>query len=116
MGINPVYGVMTADTRRVFIMNRGSNTVSVINSQTNALDVTTPTIPVGAAPLWGDLIPSRNEVAVLNNGTATTPGSMTIINTPLCSAVALPTNPTCDPANPIDAQTSERCWRRFRLA
>ena len=103
VGINPVYGVMTADTRRVFIMNRGSNTVSVINSQTNALDVTTPTVPVGTAPLWGDLISSRNEVAVLNNGTATTPGSVTIINTPLCSAVALPTNPTCDPANPVDA-------------
>ena len=103
VGINPVYGVMTADTRRVFIMNRGSNTVSVINSQTNTLDVTTPTIPVGTAPLWGDLVASRNEVAVLNNGTATTPGSVTIINTPLCSAVALPTNPTCDPANPIDA-------------
>ena len=103
VGVNPVYGVMTADTRRAFIMNRGSNTVSVINSQTNALDATTPTIPVGTAPLWGDLVSSRNEVAVLNNGTATTPGSVTIINTPLCSAVALPTNPTCDPANPIDA-------------
>lgn len=103
VGINPVYGVMSADTRRAFIMNRGSNTVSVINSQTNALDATTPTIPVGTAPLWGDLISSRNEIAVLNNGSAATPGSVTIINTPLCSSVALASNPTCDPNNPIDA-------------
>ena len=103
VGVNPVYGVMTADSRRVFIMNSGSNTVSVINSQTNALDVTTPTIPVGTAPVWGDLITVRNEVAVLNAGSGTTPGSLTLINTPLCSAVAQPTNPTCDPNNPIDA-------------
>ena len=103
VGVNPVYGVMTADTRRVFIMNRGSNTVSVINSQTNTLDSTTPTIPVGTAPVWGDLISARNEVAVLNAGSGTTPGSLTIINTPLCSAVALSSNPACDPNNPIDA-------------
>ena len=103
VGVNPVYGVMTADSRRAFIMNRGSNTVSVINSQTNAPDVTTPTIPVGTAPVWADLVTARNEVAVLNAGNGATPGSVTLINTPLCSAVALPTNPTCDPANPIDA-------------
>ena len=103
VGVDPVYGVMTADTRRAFIMNRGSNTVSVINTQTNALDVTTPTIPVGVAPVWADLVSARNEVAVLNAGNGTTPGSVTVINTPLCSAVALPTNPTCDPANPVDA-------------
>lgn len=103
VGVNPVYGVMTADGRRVFIMNQGSNTVSVINAQTNALDVTTPSIPVGTAPLWGDLVLPRNEFVVLNGGTATTPGSLTVINSPLCSAVALPTNPACDPANPIDA-------------
>ena len=103
VGVNPVYGVMSADTRRVFIMNRGSNTVSVINSQTNALDSTTPTVPVGVAPLWGDIITTRNEVAVLNAGNGTVPGSVTLINTPLCNAVALDSNPACDPANPIDA-------------
>jgi YVTN family beta-propeller protein len=103
VGVNPVYGVMSADSRRVFIMNRGSNTVSVINSQTNTLDSTTPTIPVGTAPVWGDLITGRNEVAVLNAGAGTTPGSVSILNTPLCSAVALPSNPACDPSNPIDA-------------
>ncbi len=103
IGVDPVYGVMTADTRRAFIMNRGSNTVSVINSQTNALDSTTPSIPVGTAPVWGDLISARNEIAVLNAGSGLTPGSLSVISTPLCSAVALPSNPACDPNNPIDA-------------
>ena len=103
VGVNPVYGIMTADSRRVFIMNKGSDTVSVINSQTNALDVTTPSVPVGIAPVWGDLITVRNEVAVLNAGNGTTPGSLTLINTALCSAVAQPNNPTCDPNNPIDS-------------
>lgn len=103
VGVNPVYGVMTNDGRRVFIMNRGSNTASVINAQTNALDITTPSIPVGTAPLWGDLVSTRNEFVVLNAGAGAAPGSLTVVNIPLCSAVALPSNPTCDPANPIDA-------------
>lgn len=38
VGVTPVYGVMTADARRAFIMNAGSNSVTVINVQTNTLD------------------------------------------------------------------------------
>lgn len=38
LGICPVYGVSSADGRRVFVLNRGSDTVSVIDSQNNALD------------------------------------------------------------------------------
>jgi len=38
VGVCPVYAVGTADTKRVFVVNRGSDTVSVINSQNNALD------------------------------------------------------------------------------
>jgi len=36
-------------------------------------------------------------------GNGTTPGSLTIINIPLCSVTALPTNPNCNATNPIDA-------------
>ena len=36
-------------------------------------------------------------------GNGTTPGSVTIISIPLCSATALPTNPNCNASNPIDA-------------
>jgi YVTN family beta-propeller protein len=111
VGVNPVYGVMTADGRRAFIMNKGDNTVSVINSQTNQLDVvpTLPApgavnpIPVGTAPVWADLAPTRNELVVVNEGDGTSKGSVSLINIPLCSTTALPGNPNCDPNNPIDA-------------
>ena len=109
VGVNPVYGVMTADTRRAFILNKGSNTVSVVNAQSNALDnfsaapVQAGTIPVGVAPVWADLAPTLSELVVANAGDGIHPGSVTIINIPLCSATTVTSNPTCDPANPVDA-------------
>jgi DNA-binding beta-propeller fold protein YncE len=54
LGICPVYGFMTQDTLRAFIMNRGSGTVTVINSQLNAIDTGHPTITVGAGPVYAD--------------------------------------------------------------
>ncbi len=107
VGINPVYGVMTADAKRAFIMNQGDGTVSVINAQTNLLDVVpagaTNPIKVGTSPLWADFAPTRNEMVVANAGDGVHAGSVSIISIPLCSAVALPTNPNCDPNNPVDA-------------
>jgi DNA-binding beta-propeller fold protein YncE len=38
LGACPVYGVESADGRRLFVLNRASDTVTVINSQNNALD------------------------------------------------------------------------------
>lgn len=105
VGHAPIYGVMTGDNRRAFIMNQGDNTVSVINVQTNALDTKVGTIAVGTQPLWADTVPGLDELVVLNRGTGTTPGSLSIITIPLCSSSALPTNPNCDPNNPIDAAT-----------
>jgi YVTN family beta-propeller protein len=109
VGNTPVYGVMTADGKRAFIMNQGDNTVSVINVQTNQLDVvpagaTNPiSVGPGTGPLWADFAVTRNELVVANAGNGTTPGSVSIINIPLCNATALPTNPNCDPTNPADA-------------
>lgn len=54
LGVCPVYGFMTPDTQRTFIMNRGSGTVTVINSQLNALDAAHPSITVGAGPVYAD--------------------------------------------------------------
>lgn len=54
LGICPVYGFMTPDAQRTFIMNRGSGTVTVINSQLNAIDAAHPSIPVGAGPVYAD--------------------------------------------------------------
>lgn len=42
LGTCPVYAVPSSDGRRIFVMNRGSDTVTVINSQNNALDSCTP--------------------------------------------------------------------------
>ena len=107
VGKNPVYGVMSADGKRAFILNKGDGTVSVINAQTNQLDVLptgkTNPIAVGTAPLWADFAPSRNELVVANAGDGTTPGSVSIISIPLCSATSLPGNPNCDATNPVDS-------------
>ncbi len=105
VGHSPVYGVVTSDNRRAFVMNQGDNTVSVINTQTNALDTKVGSIPVGTRPVWADTAPGLDELMVLNEGSGTTPGSLSIVSIPLCSSAALPTNPNCDPTNPIDAAT-----------
>jgi YVTN family beta-propeller protein len=111
VGRGPVYGVMTPDSRRAFILNKTDGTVSVINSQTNALDTftnvatgtVTSTISVGAAPVWADFAPPLTEMVVANQGNGTTPGSVSIISIPLCTASTVTSNPNCDPANPVDA-------------
>lgn len=103
VGVTPVYGVMTADGNRAFILNKGSSSVSVINSESNAADTTTPTIPVGNAPVWADLAPTRTELVVASAGDGVSPGTVSIINIPLCTSATLPTNPNCDPNNPVDA-------------
>jgi YVTN family beta-propeller protein len=117
VGLNPVYGVMTADAKRAFILNQGDGTVSVINVQTNALD----TVPTGATnpialciapactnpatvnPLWADFAPARNQLLVANAGDGVNPGSLSVISIPLCSATAQVGNPNCDLNNPVDA-------------
>ncbi len=106
-GSTPVYGVMTPDGRRAFVMNEGSNTVTVVNAQTNAIDSFTTypngTIPVGTAPVWADFAPSLNEMVVANAGDGVHAGSVSIISIPLCSATTVVSNPNCDTSNPVDA-------------
>jgi hypothetical protein len=111
VGIDPVYGVMDAGLDRAYILNKGSGTVSVINVQTNVLDLTTPTIPaptatpntLGVNPVWAVMVPTLSEIVVLNAGDGTNPGSLSVISVPLCNAVTPVTNPNCNPANPSDA-------------
>jgi len=38
----PVYAIESPDTRRVFVLNRGDDTITVINGQTNASNACTP--------------------------------------------------------------------------
>ncbi len=109
VGRSPVYGVVNGDSRRAFVVNSGGDlssgangTVSVINQQTNLLD-TVPRIVVGPNPVWADVDTAVNEMVVLNAGNGTTPGSLSVIYIPLCSAVTQPANPNCDANNPVDA-------------
>jgi len=123
LGVNPVYGVMTADAKRAYILNQGDGTVSVINAQTNQLDTvpvsltnpTNPTNPIALCiapactnpatlnPLWADLSPVRNELVVANAGDGVNPGSLSVMSIPLCSATAQVGNSNCDLDNPVDA-------------
>jgi hypothetical protein len=113
VGVKPVYGVMTSDDRRAFILNQGSGTVSVVNVVNNALDSTTPTITLpnitytggtsAPNPVWADLSPVNSEVVVLNQGDGKHPGSLSIISIPLCNTNTQVNNPNCNSTNPVDA-------------
>jgi len=50
LGVCPVYAVGSPDGRRVFVLNRGDDTVSVINSQNNALNSCTPGVNQNGQP------------------------------------------------------------------
>ena len=81
LGVCPVYGVISADNNRVFILNRGSGTITVINAQTNQLDTTNASsylngdatinlcngaTPCNAGPVDADFYPPGNLLVVTN--------------------------------------------------
>lgn len=82
LGICPIYGVMSADNRRTFILNEGSGTVTVIDSQQNQIDTNpnlnggTGTITVGQGPDWADIYNNGAILAVANSISNT----LTLIN------------------------------------
>ena len=76
LGVCPVYGISSADGQRAFILNRGSGTITVINSQLNTLDTAlnpTGTInlcggttPCNAGPVYASLYTPGNLLVVSN--------------------------------------------------
>jgi len=42
LGVCPVYAVQSPDLKRLFVLNRGDDTITVINSQNNTLDACSP--------------------------------------------------------------------------
>jgi len=40
LGVCPVFAVMSSDNKRMFVLNRGSDTITVVNTQNNTLDGT----------------------------------------------------------------------------
>ncbi len=88
LGNCPVFGLTTPDGLRTFILNRGSGTVTVINSQQDTLDpnVTSSTgapstINVGAGPVYAAYFPQRSLLVTANYDS----GTVTFINVPLDS-------------------------------
>ena len=99
VGVCPVYGVGSTDNNRVFILNRGSGTVTVINSQYNELDTTanrqnldpttgalllpppsgTPAAGFNAGPVFADYYTPASQLVTANYDSNT----ITIINTSL---------------------------------
>jgi YVTN family beta-propeller protein len=99
VGICPVYGIGSTDNNRVFILNRGSGTVTVINSQYNELDTTTglanlnpatgalllpppagtPAASFNAGPVFADYYTPASQLVTANYDSNT----ITIINTSL---------------------------------
>ena len=86
LGNCPVYGIMSPDFLRAYILNRGSGTITVINSQTNALDGSantangTPgsTITVGGGPIYADLYAPSSLLVTANYDS----DSVSVINVP----------------------------------
>ncbi len=78
----PVYGVVSADGKRLFVLNRGSDTVSVINVQNDTLDQCTPFVDQsGQTVTCHPILPlSKTAVAVLQSDAAA-PGAPTGIPT-----------------------------------
>ena len=97
VGICPVYGIGSPDNQRVFILNRGSGTITVINSQLNTLDTTAGRAnltngtlllppPAGgsaanfnAGPVFADYYPPASQLVTANYDSNT----ISIVNTSL---------------------------------
>lgn len=71
LGTCPVYGVSTLDNRRAFVLNEGSGTVTVIDTEQNQLDknpnLNNGTIAVGQGPIWADIYNGGSILAVANS-------------------------------------------------
>ena len=84
-GVCPIYGVMSQDYKRTFILNQGGASVTVIDSERNVLDpnpnLTNGTIPVGQGPVWADLYNNGSILAVVNSQSNT----LSLINVSLDS-------------------------------
>ncbi len=83
VGVCPVFGIMSGDNNRAFILNRGSNTVNVLNVQQNAIDTQFQvagapqgTIPVGNGPVHAAIYQPRGLLVTANYDSNT----VTVIN------------------------------------
>ena len=80
VGKCPVYAIESSDTRRIFVLNRGDDTVTVVNGQNNSLDSCTglvnqngqpitchPTLPLSLSAVTATGITPPNGTAGMTN-------------------------------------------------
>jgi DNA-binding beta-propeller fold protein YncE len=94
VGVCPVYGVQSTDLKRLFVLNRGSDTISVINTETNAADKCTPyqntsgawvtchptiSLPSGSGPVEAEYNVTTQQLVVANYDG----GTISVIDVPL---------------------------------
>jgi len=72
-GTNPVYTITQSGAQRVYVLSKGSNTATAIETATIT---TSNVIPVGTSPIYGIMSSDTNRTFVLNNGSA----NVTVIN------------------------------------
>lgn len=94
VGMCPVYAVQTPDQQRLFVLNRGDDTITVINTRNNTLDACTPfqnqngqwvtchqtiSLPAGSGPIYAEYVAATQQLVVANYEG----GSISVIDVPL---------------------------------
>jgi DNA-binding beta-propeller fold protein YncE len=82
----PVFAVESLDNRRVFVLNRGSDTISVINAQDNTLDQCTPFLNQNGQTVNCHPILPLSTAALAKTGV--TPPNCVIATNPTCGMTA----------------------------
>jgi DNA-binding beta-propeller fold protein YncE len=94
LGKCPVYAVQTPDLQRLYVLNRGDDTISVINTRNNTPDTCTPfqnqngqwitchpaiQLPTGSGPIYAEYNSATQQLVVANYDG----GTVSVINVPL---------------------------------
>ena len=94
VGKCPVYAVQTPDLQRLYVLNRGDDTLSVINTRNNTPDTCTPfqnqngqwitchptiQLPAGSGPVYAEYNQATQQLVVANYDG----GTVSVINVPL---------------------------------
>jgi DNA-binding beta-propeller fold protein YncE len=94
VGKCPVYAVQTPNLQRLFVLNRGDDTITVINTRNNTPDACTPfqnqngqwitchptiQLPAGSGPTYAEYNQATQQLAVANYDG----GTISVVNVPL---------------------------------
>jgi DNA-binding beta-propeller fold protein YncE len=114
VGKCPVYAVQTPNLQRLFVLNRGDDTLTVINTRNNTPDACTPfqnqsgqwvtchptiQLPSGSGPIYAEYNSATQQLVVANYEG----GSISVVNVPLDeygNDSNTYTNSTCNPTPP----------------